>query len=207
MTQFDQPTQAMELQDHELLNRFVFKDREELEQKFGMELERIIELYQSDKGRMELLEKMKEEGVHDENVDAALQIVSQNAEQLQKKESFMKKMLMLPVRGFKAVGRTMRKHPVLTAVAGVAALIALLYFMPAPPGVGALRDSMIEGGKKILEKIGVGLPEAATDAIGEIPVTSGPVGSEVLDAGAEIISTPENVFEQIDRLDEILPVQ
>ena len=152
MTQFDQPTQAMELQDHELLNRFVFKDREELEQKFGMELERIIELYQSDKGRMELLEKMKEEGVHDGNVDAALQIVTQNAEQLQKKESFLTSVAKFPFR-----------HPWITSVAALYTAYQFGFSLPA-----AIEDVLssvpLQKMKDIIQSIG-----PVGGAVGELP--------------------------------------
>lgn len=138
------------------------------------------------------------------NVHAALEQLSLNREQLQKKESFLKKMLMLPVRGVQALGRTMKKHKALTAVVGIAALIALLYFLPMPPGVGRLRDSMIQAGKEVLRKVGVSLPEPAVDAIANVPATGGAVAPEVMRHAEEILSSPSAVQEEIRQLGEIL---
>src|SRR3989344_3911429 len=111
----------------------VFRDREELQRYLGTqkELDEIGVMFRTQDGKKELLALLKKaDPALNGNVEGALNQIDLNREQLEKKESFLKKMLKLPARALKALGRTMRKHPVLTALGGLAAVIALLYFMP-----------------------------------------------------------------------------
>ncbi len=174
------------------LDQWIFRDRETLEKKFGLEMERILELYKSDKGKEDLLKRMKEADPSlNGNVDKALQQVTGNAEQLKKKETFFKKMRMLPIRAAQAVGRTMKKHSILTAVAVTAIIVAILYFMPAlAPTAGEYGTRLIQAFKVALSKIGIGTPEAATDIIGSLPVTGGSVSGEVVSEAGEILQSP-----------------
>lgn len=169
-------------------------------------IRRIEVMMQTDDGRKQLLQRLQEADPSlNGNVEAALEQVNLNREQLQKKESFLKKMLMLPVRGLQAVGRTVKKHPILSAAAGIAVLVAILYLIPMlAPGVGVFRDNLIEGGKEILRKIGVPLPEPGVDAIADVPVTGGPVGPDVIEKGRQILESPANVDEHIHKLQEII---
>ena len=173
-------------------------DTEKAFQKIGVMME-------SDDGRKELLQRLHGSNPSlNGNVEKALDQVNLNHEQLEKKEGFFKKMLMLPVRGIQAVGRTIKKHPVLSGIAGIAALIALLYFLPMPPGVGLFRDNLIEGGKEILRKIGVSLPSPDMDAVSAVPGTGGPVSPEVMKQAEEILQSPSNIQEEIRKLGEII---
>lgn len=177
--------------DHGQLDHWIFRDRESVEQKFGMEMERILELYETDKGKKELLERMKKTDPSlNGNIHHAMEQVNANIEQLKKKESFLKKMLMLPVRGVEAVGRTMKKHPVLTTVAGIAALIALLYFTtPLATTAGEYGLTLIDSFKSVLGKLGVPLPEVGVDAVAKVPVT-GTVDPILAEEAAEALHSP-----------------
>lgn len=174
------------------LEDWLFKDRESLERRFGMEMERIAELYRTDSGKKQLLEAIrKQDPSLNGNVDAALTQVSSNIDQLKKKESFLTKMLKLPVRAVQAVGRTMKRHPFLTAAAGIAAILALLYFTgPLAQTAGQYGTTLVESFKGVLSKIGLATPEVAVEATGAVPVTGEAVGEEVARQAAEAFISP-----------------
>lgn len=195
--------EAIPPRQYEGLDQWIFRDREGIEQRFGMELEKVLELYNSDMGRKQLLEQMQTADPSlNGNIHSAMELVDSNIEQLQKKESFLKKMVKLPVRAVQAVGRTMKKHPVLTAIGGTAALIALLYSIPMlAPGVGAYGTQLIDSFKTVLGKVGVPIPEAAVDAIGAVPVTGGaPLAPEVVEGAGEILQSPGAIDELTETL-------
>lgn len=123
---------AFSRRDGRELDHWIFRDRESMEKRFGMEMERILELYNTDAGKKQLLERMKQaDPALNGNVDRALDLVNKNADQLQKKESFFRRMLMLPVRTTTAVGKTMLRHPVLSALAVLATYGVLTWQLPA----------------------------------------------------------------------------
>lgn len=173
------------------MENWVFRDREGIERRFGMKLEKVLEHFHTEAGKKELLKKMKAADPSlNGNVDSALNLVNKNIEQLQKKESFLKKMLMLPVRGVQAVGRTMKKHPVLTALAGITALIALLYFTtPLGTTIGGYGLQMIDAFKKVLGKLNIPIPKLGVDAVAKVPVAGGPVDPFMAKEAAEAMQS------------------
>lgn len=178
--------------DGQGIDRWIFRDRESMEKRFGLEMERILELHKTNVGKQELLQKMKDaDPTLNGNADKAMKQVRGNIEQLQKKESFFKRMLTLPPRAMQAVGTTMSKHKKLSAVAVVAAIIAIAYFTPAlAPTAGQYGTKLIQALKTTLTKVGIATPEAATDMIGSLPVTGGPVSDEVVREAGEILQSP-----------------
>ncbi len=168
------------------------------------ELERVRALIQTRAGQSRLLQRVQSDhpGMPQSEI---LRHIERNVEQLRKKESFLMKVLKMPVQGLKSIGSAIARRPVASALVAVAGLLALLYFLPAPPGVGRLRDDMIEGTRRILTRVGVSLPQANTDAIAAVPVTGGPVVPDVIQRGGEILQSPSNVQNQIRRLDDLLP--
>ncbi|MDD5055145.1 MAG: hypothetical protein PHZ00_02655 [Candidatus Peribacteraceae bacterium] len=136
-------------QEQKLLDRFVFADREKLEAAVGMELERIATLARSDKGRQELLQRIKERAndmdpaLSQEDIDAAARLLGINAEQLEKKSTFFKDMLALPGKGLEALkttGKFLANNKVLALIALAVAswqLPKLIQFFAAKEGVEA----------------------------------------------------------------------
>ncbi len=159
-----------------VIDNWLFRDRESVEKRFGMEMERVLELRKSKEGQRELLQKM-----HDAdpslNGDAkqVLETVNTNIEQLKKKESFLMKMVKMPVRAVQAVGRTIRKHPVLSGLGAIAILAALIYFFgPAATSLGEVASAASESFKNnVLGKIGVPTPGVGMGAAADLPVTGG----------------------------------
>jgi hypothetical protein len=158
------------------LDSWIFRDRQAIEKRFGMEMEKVLELYNSDDGRKKLLLQMKQiDPSLNGNVDNALRTVSENMEELKKKESFLAKMLKLPVRTVKAVAKTVMKYPVLSAL-GVAAIIAALiyFFGPTAATVGSVASKAGAIFKDtVLTKIGVPTPSIGMEAAAELPVSGG----------------------------------
>ncbi len=185
----------------------VFRDQEELREYLGTnkELEEIGVMYKTQDGKQELLALLrKADPSLNGNVEGALEQIDLNREQLEKKESFLKKMLKLPGRALKALGRTMRKHPVLTAIAGLAGFIALLYFMPTiAPTAGEYGRKLIESFKGVLQKEGITTPAAGVDAIAELPVTGAPVSPEIVERAGEILQSPGSIDELTRTLQEL----
>ncbi len=174
------------------LNGWLFRDRKELENRFGLQMERISELSKTDKGKQELLQRMKKADPSlNGDIDKALAQVDTNIRQLEKKESFLKKMLMMPVRAVKAVGRTMWRHKVLSAVAIIAGIIALLYFTPTlAPAAGEYGRRLIEAFKTQLAKLKMPTPQTAVESAGKSGITGGPVSPSVARAAAAAAESP-----------------
>lgn len=185
----------------------VFRDQDELREYLGTnkELEEIGVMYKTQDGKQELLALLrKADPSLNGNVEGALEQIDLNREQLEKKESFLKKMLKLPGRALKALGRTMRKHPVLTAIAGLAGFIALLYFMPTiAPTAGDYGRKLIEAFKGVLQKVGISTPAAGVDAIKDLPVTGAPIAPGVVEEAAEILQSPGTIDELTRTLQEL----
>ncbi len=170
------------------VDRWVSSDREGLEQNFnGMALEKVKQLLQTDKGKKELLQMMKQADPSlGGDVDKLITLVDGNVEQLEKKESFLKKVAMMPVRTLKAVGRTIVDHPWLSAFGAVAIIALLIYFFgPAAGTVGALREKATElFGEYVLKKVPVPTPTAGFGAAAEVPVGSGLLGPDAIERAA-----------------------
>jgi hypothetical protein len=185
----------------------VFRDEVELQKYLGTQkqLEEIGVMFQTQDGRKELLALLKKaDPALNGNVEGALNQIDLNREQLEKKESFLKKMLKMPVRALKALGRTMRRHPILTALGGLAAVIALLYFMPAlAPTAGEYGRQLIEAFKGVLQKVGLPTPSPGVDAISKVPITGGPVSPEVVERAGEILQSPGTIDELSRTLQEL----
>lgn len=183
----------------------IFKSPEAIQKYLGMEgdLEKIRVMSQTAEGKEELLKKIKEANPEiNGEADKALEQIQLNAEQLEKKESFLRKMLKLPGKALSSIGNTIKKHPILSAAAAIAAIIALLYFMPTlAPGVGALKDKIITAGKAVLQKIGIGSASVSTEAIASTGVT----GTAVSDSAAAIGSSAEEINRYIEQLHNALP--
>src|SRR3989344_352459 len=177
----------------------VFRDREELQRYLGTqkELDEIGVMYKSQDGKKELLALLKKaDPALNGNVEGALNQIDLNREQLEKKEGFLKKMLALPGRALKSLGRTMKKHPVLTTLAGLAGLIALLYFTPAlAPTTGEYWGQLVEAFKEVLKKIGIATPAPGVDAVANLPVTGAPVSPEAIEHAGEILQSPSSIDE------------
>ncbi len=158
------------------LDRWIFRDRETIEKRFGMELEKVLELYHSDSGRKELLLKMKQlDPSLNGNINQALDTVTDNMKELKTKESFLMSMVKLPVRTVKAVSNAVMKHPVLSAMGGLAIIAALIYFFgPAAIGTGEAAKAAAAAFKDtVLTKVAVPTPEMSMEAASNLPVTGG----------------------------------
>jgi|GEM_PF-3161808 len=107
--------------DTKLLDAWVFRDRESLENRFGMEMDKILALYNSDTGRQKLLEHMRKiDPSLNGNADRAAGIVKKNMEQLEKKKGFFEKVMALPAKGVELVGKAGKvlwNHKILTLIA------------------------------------------------------------------------------------------
>lgn len=107
--------------DARLLDQWVFRDRESLEQRFGMEMDKLFALYESDQGRQKLIQRMRElDPSLNGNADRAAEIVRQNMEQLEQKKGFLEQVMALPGKGLEVagkVGRTLWNHKILTLIA------------------------------------------------------------------------------------------
>ena len=177
---------------------FPYRSRESAETKFGMELDKVRTKIQSDEGRRELIQQLNLNG----NADTVLEGIDLNVEQLKKKESFFMKMLKLPGRAVKSAFNVMGRHPFLTSAAVIAIIIAILYFTPAlAPTAGEYGTKLVQAFKGTLAKIGVGTPEAATDAISKLPITGGSVPPEVVREAEEILQSP-GMMDELGRVIE-----
>ncbi len=187
--------------EQQIVDRWLFRDRDSVEQRFGLEMDRILELRKSKEGQRELIQRMKKADPSlNGNVNDVLRQVDRNLDQLNKKESFLGKVVKLPLRAVQAVGRTIKKHPVLSAVAGIAAIIALLYFTPAlAPTAGEYGKKLIDAFKSVLGKLNVPTPETAVDAVAQVPVTGGSVSEAVAEAATEAANSP-SAMESAGRL-------
>jgi hypothetical protein len=112
--------------EERMLTDWVFSDRESMEQRFGMEMSKIIALYNSDEGKKQLLEKMKQMDPQlNGDVSRAADLVQENIEQLEHKKSFLAKVMHLPidaVQGIGKAGQFLWNHKLLAlAAVGVAA--------------------------------------------------------------------------------------
>jgi len=115
----------------EILSEWVKQDRESIESLFGMKLEQIVELARTDEGKQRLLERMKQiDPSLNGNADKALMTVRENAEQAKKKESFFKKMLLLPVRSVVSLGKGVIRHPILTILLILATYGLVVWQLP-----------------------------------------------------------------------------
>ncbi|MSR68120.1 hypothetical protein EXS65_04865 [Candidatus Peribacteria bacterium] len=158
------------------LDRWIFRDREAIEQRFGMELEKVLEMYHSDSGRKELLLKMKQiDPSLNGNINQALETVTDNMKELKTKESFLMKMVKLPIRTVKAVANAVMKHPVLSALGALAVIAALVYFFgPAAVGTGEVGTAAAGAFKDtVLGKVVVPTPGMGVGAAADLPVTGG----------------------------------
>lgn len=185
------------------LDRWVAPNRESLKRRFdGMELERVKELLRSDEGKKQLLTLMKESDPSlTGDVDRVLSVVDRNVEQLEKKESFLTKVLMMPVHAAKAVGMTIIKHPVLSAI-GAAGIVALLiyFFGPAAGTVGELGQRGVEFfGETVLSEVPVPTPGAGFGAAAEVPAIGGLAGPDAMAGAAESLESAGNLA--IDNLE------
>lgn len=93
------------------------KEREVAEAKAGMTIEELRANADSIEGRKKLMKKLNLNG----NADQVIEGLDLNMEQIQKKESFLKKMLKAPGRMTMATLNLMKKHP----IASTLALLAL----------------------------------------------------------------------------------
>lgn len=171
----------------------VARTPEQLEERYGKSLEEMQATLASEEGREELMRMFQAE--HPELNGKAKEILdylSLNVEQLKKKETLMQKVLSLPKRAISAIWETIKKHPILSAVA---VLALLLYFLPMPPGLGRFGDKFIEAVKGLLAKSGISVPEVATDALADAPVTGGPVSEELVEKIHELIQSPSGIDE------------
>jgi hypothetical protein len=112
--------------EQRMLTDWVFRDRESMEQRFGMEMSKIIALYNSDEGKKQLLEQMKlMDPSLNGDVDHAADLVQENIEQLEHKKSFFEKVMHLPIdaaHGIGKAGEFVWNHKLLALAAiGVAA--------------------------------------------------------------------------------------
>lgn len=115
----------------EMLSEWVQRDRESIESLFGMKLEQIMQLARTDEGKQQLLERMKQiDPSLNGNADRALATVQENVEQAKKKESFFKKMLLLPGRAVLSVGKTIVRHPLLTILVILATYGLVVWQLP-----------------------------------------------------------------------------
>ncbi|MBM3230806.1 hypothetical protein FJZ28_00590 [Candidatus Peregrinibacteria bacterium] len=89
-----------------------------------------------------------------------------------------------------------RRHPWLTAGAGVAALLALLYFTgPLATTAGEYGGALIESFKTVLAKIGIGTPAVLTEAAGDVAVGT-EVGAEAAELAAEAFQSAGSAASQ-----------
>lgn len=180
------------------VENWIFKDRESIEKRFGMEMEKILERQRTEEGKRELLERMKSvDPALNGNVEHALQHVNRNIEVLQKKEGFLTKMVKLPGRAVSAVGRGIKKHPILSASVGIAALLALLYFTgPLATTSGEYGQQLVDAFKKTMGKLHVATPEVAVDQVAKVPVTGEVVGQEAADLATRAFQSPGEAIGQ-----------
>lgn len=166
-------------------DQWVAPDRETFSENFeGLELERVKQLLATDEGKKHLLEVMDADPALKEKM---LSLVDRNIEQLEKKESFLMKVVKMPLHVTKAVGKTILKHPVLSAI-GAAGIVALLiyFFGPAAGTVGMLGQRAIESfGEHVLGNVPVLTPEAGFEAAAELPAIGGLAGPEALEQAAQ----------------------
>src|SRR3989344_142019 len=185
----------------------VFHDEREVQEYLGTKkrLEELAVMSGTKEGEKEFLTLLKRANPSlNGNIDAAHEQADLNIEQLEKKKNFLQKMLSVPGRALKSLGRTMKKHTILTALGGLAAVIALLYFMPAlAPTTGKYGRQLIEAFKEVLKKVGLPTPTAGVDAIAELPVTGGPVSPDVVERAGEILESSGTINELSRTLQEL----
>lgn len=188
------------------LDRWIFRDRESIEQRFGMELEKVLELYHSDSGKKQLLVKMKQlDPSLNGNINQALVTVSENMNQLKAKESFLMKMVKLPVRTVKAAANAVRKHPVLSAIGALAIIGVLIYFFgPAAVGTGEVAQRAVQAFKDtVLKKVAVSTPSMGVEAAANLPVTGGLADAAAASAeSAGTLAGENGIFLQGARIPE-----
>lgn len=131
-------------------------------------LEEISEMIKTQEGKEQLLTMIKDASPNvNGNVDAALDQVGLNAEQLQKKESFIKRMLKLPGQAVSKAWETIKKHPILTAVILIAIAAAGAYYLGYLPKLGDWGLKL----KNMLSGEGaVATAEAGSEALGSLDV-------------------------------------
>ena len=171
----------------------VARTPEQLEERYGKSLAELQVELGSKEGQEKLMKMFQKE--HPElNGEAKelLKYLSLNIEQLKKKETLLQKVASLPKRALESIWNTIKKHPILT---GVAILALLLYFLPMPPGLGALGDKFITAVKGLLTKMGIEVPQVATDALAEVPATGGPLSPELADKLNELLQSPSGIDE------------
>lgn len=91
------------------------------------------------------------------------------------------------------------KHPIRNTLLVALAVILLLYLTPAPPGPGGFRDDLIKQGEEILKKTGVPTPQVATEAIAKVGATGAPVAEQVIKQGEQLLESPANILEHIQK--------
>lgn len=177
----------------------VAPDKETFERRFGMTLDEVRVLLQTKDGERQLLKRIQDALATTPNaaaaqaeVDKILPLVGRNVEQLRKKESFLSKVVSMPLRAIKAVGKTIVKHPILSAI-GVAGVIALLIYLfgPAAGTVGMFGHQVTKAFEEnVLRKVPVPTPEAGFSAVADVPAASGLAGPEAFRAAAESVQSP-----------------
>lgn len=185
----------------------VFHDEREVQEYLGTKkrLDELAVMSSTKEGEKEFLSMLKTANPSlNGNIDAARKQADLNIEQLEKKKNFLEKVLSVPGRALKSLGRTMKKHPVLTTIAGLAGLIALLYFTPAlAPTTGEYWGQLVEAFKEVLKKIGIATPAPGVDSIAKLPVTGAPVSPEVVERAGEILQSPSSIDELTRTLQEL----
>lgn len=180
------------------LDDWVFRDREAVEGRFGIQIDRLREMLRSDEGRRTIMEEMHriDNGLNGQS-EQALRQLDRNIDQIKKKESFLTKMAKAPFRACKKAVECLVKHPVLSSAAIIAILIAILYFTPTlAPTAGEYGNALIERFKEVLRRFHIASPEIATDAVGKVAVTGGPVSESVAEVAREVFVSPGSMTEQ-----------
>lgn len=174
------------------VDKWIFRDRESLEDRFGLELERILELRKSKEGQRELLTRMKEaDPTLNGEGEKVLKQVDRNVEQLKKKETFFESVAKFPQRTIKSALSAMYHHPFLTAAGGIAAILALLYFSPALATTGGqYGQKLIDAFRNVMGKLKNPLPTVGTDAVGKVGVMSGGASEAAVEAVGNAYESP-----------------
>jgi len=124
------------------------------------------------------------------NIDGILDQIDLNREQLQKKESFFKRMLKLPGKALNSVWRTIKKHPYLTATLLIALATGGAYYLGYLPKVdwGSLWARL-----KNLLKFGggggaaAGAGEAAAEGAAEAAAEGARATADIVTTGRSIL--------------------
>lgn len=98
-----------------------------------------------------------------------------------------------------------RRHPLLTTAAGIAALIALLYFTPTLAATaGKYGASLIESFKTVLANIGVATPGISVEAAAAVPVTGDVVSAEIGELAQQAFISPGEAMIQNAQIAEAI---